>query len=134
MNRLTDTQKVQIRELKKEGLGYRRIAKVLDILPDTVKAFLKRHPCDNNNYCLCCGKPIVQTDKRKRKFCSQKCKDKYWSKKTTHDPKYLEKRICNECGRSFFAHPSRMRIYCSRECFQMCESKKWCEIRKDNNS
>lgn len=128
--KLTTTQKVQIRELQSQSLGYRRIAKALDLPTSTVKSFLLRHPCGNNNYCRCCGKPIVQTDKRKRLFCSKKCKCKYWSNRVIKAPQYLEEFICEECGRPFYAHHSRIRKYCSRSCFQKHESRKWQEEKE----
>ena len=128
--RLTTTQKVQIRELRGQNLGYKRIAKALDLNVGTVKSFLLRHPCDNNNYCRCCGKPIVQTDKRKRLFCSKKCKDKYWHTKTTECPKYFKEFTCVECGKPYFVYTSVNRRYCSRSCFQKHESRKWQEERE----
>ena len=121
---LTAEQKSRIHELKKEGFGYKNIAKQLELPISTIKSFLLRHPASVVSFCRCCGKPIPQKDKRKRLFCSKKCKDKYWSIKVTKSPEYLKGFICLECGRSFFDHHSRIRKYCSRLCFQKSKLRK----------
>ena len=124
MNPLTAEQKSRIHELKREGIGYKNIAKQLCLSVSTVKSFLLRHPIDSVSYCRCCGVQIEQKDKRKRLFCSKKCKDKYWSIKVIKSPEYLKEFSCLECGRSFFDHPSRIRKYCSRLCFQKSKLRK----------
>ena len=124
---LTETQKVQIRDLKSSGLGAKEIADKLNLSFESVKKHLQRHPVTDGLFCKCCGKPLEQKDKRKRLFCSKKCKDKYWHTKTTKCPEYFKEFVCIECGRTFFEYTSVARRYCSRICFQKHASRKWRE-------
>ena len=128
--KLTTTQKVQIRDLKIDGLGAKEIAERLSLPYETIKKHLQRHPVADGSFCKCCGKPIEQADKRKRLFCSKKCKDKYWHTKTTKCPNYFKEFICEECGKPYFVYTSVSRRFCSRSCFQKHESRRYQEARK----
>lgn len=71
----------QIRNLALKGYGYKRIASVLEISPNTVKSHLRRHPITSGcTVCLHCGKPVEQNPGRKeKKFCSDKCRMTWWN-------------------------------------------------------
>lgn len=78
---MNDIQKAQIRELRLQGFGYRKIAKETGMSENTVKSYCRRHPLslkepetEQAHHCLQCGQPIEQNDKRKeKKFCSDAC-------------------------------------------------------------
>ena len=71
----------QIKNLALKGYGYKRIADILEISPNTVKSHLRRHPpTDGMSVCQFCGKPIEQNPGRKeKKYCSDKCRMAYWN-------------------------------------------------------
>lgn len=121
---------IEIRKLQLKGYGYKRIAKELSLSPNTVKSYIKRHPLDLDSesaeqlsVCLCCGKKLLHTPgKKKKKFCSVACKDKW---KNTHSTQTAGKLrlICECCGEVFFAFPSRQTKYCSRACYDKVRCK-----------
>lgn len=133
---MTNEQKVQIAEMRKEGLGYIRIAQKLGISENTIKSFCRRNNLSGAALeesatemqvsagadvkpCKCCGAPVLQNPKRKPKlFCSDKCRNKWWNSHL-----YLVKRkamydyVCPNCGKSFSAYGNANRKYCSHECY-----------------
>ena len=72
------------------------------------------------SFCPVCGTEITQKKNgRPKKFCSDKCRNKYW--KSHPKPEQwdsYEKQECPVCGRMFFAQHenTRKRKYCSRAC------------------
>lgn len=115
-----------INRLRQEGKGYRTIAIELDLPLNSVKSWCRRHPKEEERVqsCLHCGSEITNPRYgRKRKFCSDSCRLKWWSE---HPEKRAVKtvytHVCGFCGRQF----SNNRIkadYCSRRCFAMARSK-----------
>lgn len=69
-----------IQMLREKGYGYKRIASELNLSVNTVKSYCRRHPVpavksNDDSVCLNCGKPIEQIPQRKKKkFCSDKCR------------------------------------------------------------
>lgn len=123
----------KIKELILKGYGYKRIATELSLSPNTVKSYIKRNPMDSLvseqlSVCLCCGKKLVHTPgKKKKKYCSVICKDKW---KNNHSVKKDGKlRLnCEFCGKVFYAYPSRKTRYCSRDCYDKVRGN--CDDRK----
>ena len=80
---MTDEQKQQIIALRRDGVGYGRIAARLQISINTVKSFCRRHSLAAKkaaSVCEQCGGPIEQNPGRKRKrFCSDSCRNKWWN-------------------------------------------------------
>lgn len=128
---MTEVQKQQILSLRKQGIGYVRIAQELCISPNTVKSYCRRNnltkteeieqilPVKENkeHFCLQCGIPIKQDPKRKlKKFCSDKCRMDWWN---THremiQHSRLEDIICPNCHKPFKAYGDRK--YCSHSCY-----------------
>ena len=89
---MTDGQRQQIIQLRKEGCGYTVIAKELDISRDTIRSFCRHNGLagemaitekaagqTEDGFCWECGKGLHQTDGVKKKvFCCQKCREKWW--------------------------------------------------------
>lgn len=109
-----------IDKLRYQGFGYRRIAAMLELPEGRVKSYCRRHPLDlNKKHCYECGKEITDTPhKRAKKFCSDKCRMKWWnSHRTLVNKKSVYKFICKQCGCAFESYANDHRIYCSRSCY-----------------
>ena len=125
---VTNEQKVEILKLHKQGTGYKAIGRSLGISADNVKKFIKRLKTEDICICLECGSFFSPLPGKKiKRFCSEKCRKKYWQKKTRTSLKYMVQKVCPECGSSFMTYKYRQGIFCSKECFQTHESKKWRE-------
>lgn len=119
---MTKDEKQKVSGLQHQGLGYKKIAALTGISVNTVKSFCKAHPTieikDTEFRCLNCGAPVTQTlHKRKRKFCSDMCRSKWWSahpEMRKADKPY--KHVCLFCGKEFTSDRSGSR-YCSTSCF-----------------
>ena len=121
---MTTEQIIQINNLRNEGKGYRTIASELNMPVNSVKSWCRRHPLKAaGEICLQCGAEIHSLPhKRKRKFCTDECRNRWWSE-------HPEKRIngkyqhsCKFCGTHFTN--SRIKAdYCSRVCYAKARMK-----------
>lgn len=124
-------QKEQIRNLRREGMSYAKIAKQVDVSRDAVISFCRRNglqeikkpiPVVNTNaadVCRECGKPLIQVDgMKKRVFCSKECRVKWWKE---HPERLNQKAVyqytCPHCGKPFSAYGNSKRKYCSHACY-----------------
>lgn len=122
---MTDEDRMQIVELRKEGKGYKRIAQLLGLSENTVKSFcrrrnlLKENPEDKKDVCPCCGKVLVQLPGRKtKKFCSDKCRMKWWNSHLDQvERKANYSYVCPVCKKNFTVYGNANRKYCSHECY-----------------
>lgn len=72
---MTQGQKEQIDTLREQGNGYKRIAGILGVSVNTIASYCRRKTA----VCPCCGAALVMTPKhRKKKFCSDACRLKWW--------------------------------------------------------
>ena len=125
---MTDNQKQSIREIRGSGLGYKKIARELNLPVGTVKSFCRREnitvvkPVNyDENHCRQCGKSLIQMHKvKKRKFCSDACRIKWWTEhpcSKNGDTKSSRSILCDNCGKTFTAYGNAPRKYCSHECY-----------------
>lgn len=128
---MTEDQKKKIIELRKLGLGYKKIAKQLDITRDSVRGYCRRNEsfgeyippkkkkADKTNkiekiFCLNCNTEIIQSSRGpKRKYCCNKCRDEYIYKNGNRKTYNLP---CQYCEKEFKAY-SVERKYCSHDCY-----------------
>lgn len=133
---MTDYQAEQIKELRKQGKGYKAIGALLGLSRDIVRNYCKKYSLDGyatvvakniqvdiekGIACLQCNEPITQTfGVRPRKFCSDKCRREWWK---AH-PEQIKKKdtafyttTCKKCGESFTAYGNSKRKYCSHNCY-----------------
>jgi len=70
-----------IDRMRMQSMAPTAIANALGVSVNTVKSHIRRHPVIPGTLnCLCCGKPVAQTEGRKaKKFCSDKCRIRYWN-------------------------------------------------------
>lgn len=116
---MTDKQKNEIVGFRANGLTYAEIAKKLGLSINTVKSYYRRRKDETQNICLCCGVPVIQPKAvRKKKFCSDECRMKWWN---AHGCDVKRKAVydftCGYCGRAFQAYGNNHRKYCSRTCY-----------------
>ena len=127
---MTNAEKTKIEQMRKEGMGYSRIAKALGLSNNTVKSFCRRNNLtgvyeepkelpEGVRLCKCCGTQIKQTEGRKeKKFCSDACRTKWWN---THLDQVKRKAIyeyeCAYCKKPFTAYGNAHRKYCSHKCY-----------------
>jgi len=129
--RLTDEDKKIISMYTRQGLGYRKIAKLTGFNLGSLKSLLRRHSNDPFYYppkdcCLQCGEPLVQTPyKKEKKFCSDGCRMKWWNEHRIEvDKKAFYTFTCPQCGKEFEAYGNANRKYCSRTCYAEARRKK----------
>ena len=135
---MTNEQKAMIDSLRSQGHGYKKVAALTGISPNTVKSYFRRAATpseilptsaeiipvaavapENEHRCKCCGKKVKQNAGRKeKKFCSDACRVNWWN---THLDQVHRKAIyhfvCPTCGRDFSAYGNAHRKYCSHGCY-----------------
>lgn len=133
---MTDFQAKQICDLRTRGVGYRAIGSAVGLSRDIVRNYCRSHglegfatavslnvreQIEQGRACQCCGKGLEQpATGRRRKFCSDECRRKWWSAHQA-DIKRRETACytvtCAYCGASFTAYGNRNRKYCSHRCY-----------------
>ena len=120
---MTAEQKKQIEKLRKQFVPYSVIARETGLSANTVKSYSYRHGLHTTqllterSLCLCCGKPLPPKKTRPLKYCSNKCKMKYWRENRIKDTDKMIETHCVICGRRIYDYESAHRKYCSRECY-----------------
>ena len=133
---MTTHQEEQIRALRAEGVGYRNIGNIVHLSRDTVRNYCRAHNLsgyqpavklnirrmmEDNTVCSYCGTPLIQPHTgRQKKFCSDKCRMKWWAQnrdklKPNDDAVY--EFTCEYCGKPFQAYGNNHRKYCSHDCY-----------------
>lgn len=71
------------------------------------------------NPCLQCGKEIAQAPgRKKKKFCSDVCRSKWWAAHPEQIRHKSNRTInCAFCGKAFQVHGGQKRKYCSHDCY-----------------
>lgn len=110
-------EKSMVVRLHAQGVSFSKIAEQLNISVNTIKSFCGRNT--NTQFCFNCSKPVVQPrGARYKKFCSDKCRMKWWN---THTENVKRKAVyefrCGRCGCVFQAYGNDHRKYCSRNCY-----------------
>ena len=122
---MTESEKIKVITLRKQGVSYGGISQQLGLNLNTVKSFCKRckesgfTPITDRVYCKNCGVAIKQTPHRKKKqFCCDKCRNVWWNK---HLDKVKRKAVyeieCAGCGKVFTVYGRKERKYCCHECY-----------------
>ena len=126
---MTDAQRKNIEEYRRNGIGYKKIGKLVGVSENTVKTYCRRNglggiavharTVGDCSVCKYCGSPITQTLGRKaRKFCSDRCRNRWWN---THLDLVKRKAnyefVCPACRKTFTADGNAHRKYCSHECY-----------------
>lgn len=121
---MTDRDKKCLTELRDQGYTYQQISEASGIGLSSVKMFFKRNNTPSNNGVICaqCKKPLGKDAPKKKKFCSDACRTKWWR---THPEQFSNsqehKYTCPVCGKVFYAY--RHTKYCSRGCYYQSQRK-----------
>lgn len=123
---MTEIEKATIRELRTRGLGMQAIADNTGMSRDQVRYFLRKEGLGGavgntaeGRICMECGRTLIHTDgKRKRRFCSDSCRMKWWNRRrNTRCSKSMKELACPVCGQIFWAYGASHRRFCSTECY-----------------
>lgn len=122
---MTNEQKEQILAYKRDGFGYKKIGQLMELSENTIKSFCKRNKSEEkqidaqDGICPCCGKLIhVSTGRKQKKFCSDKCRMKWWNEHLDRvDKKANYEFVCACCKKPFTAYGNAHRKYCCHECY-----------------
>ncbi len=113
---MTDNVKKEITQLRNSGLGYGRISRQLGIPLSTVKSYCIRNNVPakaRGQVCLQCGHMIEhRQDGRKKRFCSDGCRIRWWNH---HTHLMKANAVCVHCGKEF--HGRSGSKYCSHRCY-----------------
>lgn len=120
---MTSEEKKQITQLRKRGCTYQEISQETGLALSAVKMHFQRmKPAANTEKCQCCKKPLGKDAPKKKKFCSDACRTKWWR---THPEQLSQsqehKYTCPVCGKDFYAY--RHTKYCSRGCYYQSQRK-----------
>lgn len=123
-------QKQDIMTLRKQGLGYKKIAQQLNLNLNSVKSYCRNHQLTAKallpEVCKHCRSVLNQKEKQKKRvFCSDGCRSSWWNRHR-HQVKSTKRVeiICLNCQQSFSAYPHEKRQFCSHECYVTYRFKK----------
>ncbi len=126
-------EKMQTEALRKQGLGYKKIADIVGVTKDMVRSYCRALKLEaastkdasvaekmkNGSACLFCGKEIIYSGKgRHRKFCSEGCRRTYWKIHADEKNKRssaIYTKLCPYCGKTFEVYGDKNRKYCCHE-------------------
>ena len=135
---MTNEQKLQIEDMRKQSCGYSVIARTLNLSVSAVKGYCQRNHLDgfraetpaavvvqepsadnDGDFCKQCGKMLVQKSHTKTAlFCCGSCRQKWWNSHLDQvNRKAVYQFICICCGKEFTAYGNKHRKYCSHECY-----------------
>lgn len=113
---MTDKEKTTIDNLAASGATITDISEKLRISRNTVKSYLQRKK--TADVCLNCGADLTHIPhKKKKKFCSDKCRMHYWNThpdEMSHTNSIVIK--CEVCGKAVLSYRKKPRRFFSREC------------------
>lgn len=123
VSQMTDTEKNKILELRKLGYGYKKISIEIGVSVNSIRNYCSK--IDFIYTCKECGCNIkITPSKKKRKFCSDKCRFLWWNKhrdELNHEIKNVV--TCNYCSKKFITFSKSKRVYCSVDCYNKVRCK-----------
>ncbi|HCC35350.1 MAG TPA: RNA polymerase subunit sigma-70 [Ruminococcaceae bacterium] len=123
---MTEVQKHQIIELKRQGHTAAEIAAVIGESANTVKTYCYRHKKEIEDapvltppgYCQNCGEQIAQTPKQKpKKFCCVRCRELWWNKNRRYLNTNMRTAHCAYCEKDFEKFENSPQRYCCHACY-----------------
>lgn len=128
---MTETERSKIHAFRLDGMTPKQIAELMGISLNTIKVYCHRNPlsptaiADHKGLCRECGKQLVQLPhKRRKRYCSDKCRMAWWKKNDTQlNRKAFYQIVCQHCGTEFESYGNAKRKYCSRSCYALARKK-----------
>ncbi|MCL1882411.1 MAG: helix-turn-helix transcriptional regulator [Defluviitaleaceae bacterium] len=115
---MTQAQKEHIVKSRSKGESYAKIAADLGVSENTVKSHCRRmnqKTVDKSDVCQQCGKVLIHIPHKKKKiFCSDKCRFAWWN---TSKCNPAHQTSCTHCGGTFDTRGNSSRKYCSHACY-----------------
>ena len=75
-------------------------------------------------FCPQCGKYVKQHARHKRRFCSDRCRMKYWNSHPDLIRRMAYYTItCQNCGEEFRCYGNAHRKFCSRACYDAYQKR-----------
>lgn len=130
---MQEEQKQIIITLRSQGESYAEIANYLGMSPNTIKSFCRRSkirpsPSLNLNAektadtCKNCGALLSQNSgKRKKLFCSDRCRYVWWNQERQRK---VYRLTCQYCGQTFINLGNRSKRFCSKKCMNLARYEK----------
>lgn len=124
---MTNETKTLIISLRNSGKSYGEIVKSTGVCESTVKTICLRNKKQNENNASCknCGKKLYYIKGKKKKiFCSDKCRMAYWKANRN----LIKRKPCFDvecpiCHCHFMSYKSQCTKYCSWECYLTSRKK-----------
>ena len=118
---MTGSQRIAVRRLRHEGKSYAEISAAAGLPVGTVKAFCSRNGIaagrDGVQYCGSCGALVVQTPKKRHKrFCSDRCRYRWWNRSRGAQAGKGAAHTCACCGAHYFSYHGSSK-YCGHPCY-----------------
>ena len=120
---MTSNEKKQADMLRDQRLTYVQIAEKMGLGVSTVKMYFQRKtPSDHIGICPQCKKPLGKDAPSKKRFCSDKCRVKWWiehPEQLSNQQQHLHR--CPVCGKGFYSFkPAK---FCSPSCYHRSRRK-----------
>jgi len=121
---MTSKEVMMLRKYHADGLGYRKIAKLLGMSENTVKTYILRHGKELEELgCLSCGCKLVQRPHTKqKKFCSDACRMLWWRNHQDAIGRTTYEVVC-DCCKQIFSTYRKNQKYCSVGCYAAARRK-----------
>ena len=139
---MTSEQRNRILFLKSKGCSLPEISERVQVSVNTISTDYREENLDEESFletvdnntdeneteerdkCKFCGVPIFHIEgKRKKKFCSDKCRMSWWYRNRNNDNgESVYCFICEYCGTKFSVYGNKHRKYCSQDCFHKARS------------
>lgn len=129
---MTSYQQRQVREFRRKGVGYRAIAAVVGVSRDEVRNYCKSRGLDGlgdevmakakkERFCQQCNKKLPpHKSGRVSKYCSDECRQKWWSAHqdaVARSEEATYQLVCQYCGQTFSSYGNKKRKYCDPNCY-----------------
>ncbi len=117
---MTKEMKQQIKDLRKQGYGYKKISKITGVSVGSVRYYIATYKeRELHDFCLNCGRPTLSIKgKQHKKFCNDRCRWDYWN---NHQREINRKTFypftCKHCGKECLSYGNQHRVYCCHECY-----------------
>ena len=121
---MTKEVKNQILKLRRLEKSYSEISEETGVSLGSVKSIISRNAIkpEVTEPCKCCGEPVLQVEgKKKREFCNNKCRAKYWRQVASKEKPEAK---CLNCGAPFYSSVKPEKKFCSHKCYITFRYKK----------